>query len=71
MTPEIEAIATRHVLSWTGDEDWCAGDHSWPCDTAKVLDALRAAEARIEALRPRNGWQPAGRHCPRNEPATG
>mgnify|MGYP001564264236 CR=1 FL=1 len=52
---ERAAIEARHVrirsknanVGSYADPDWCAADaQEWPCDAARLLAALRAAEGR-------------------------
>ena len=49
---DIDEIAARHVPidRWKDGVGWCDCSGRWPCDTARVLEALRAERERATVL---------------------
>jgi hypothetical protein len=54
---DIDKIAARHVPMdrWQDGVGWCDCSGRWPCDTARVLEALRAERERVTVLEPALG----------------
>ena len=49
---ELRLMERLHTKGQIDGQDACTFcDHLWPCDAARLLDALRAAEAREATLR--------------------